>query len=124
MELFDNWHRYSQGYKKKVPILEIGGPAPAPPTLPVIRVVLLHVEAFAERLLRHGVCKCHFVGFISIKPHPVALSVECAELIFENDTQISGHSVWLIGREITCPKRCNISVSVDAVGVVRSRQMQ
>ena len=94
--------------------------------VPVIRVVLLHIEAFAERLLRRGVyvIKCHFVGFISIKPHPAALSVECAELIFQNDTQISGHSVWLIGREITCPKRCNISVSVDAVGVVRSRQMQ
>ena len=35
---------------KKVPILQVGGPAPAPPTLPVIRVVLLHTEAAVQDL--------------------------------------------------------------------------
>ena len=28
-----------------IPILEVDWPTPAPPTLPVIRVVLLHIEA-------------------------------------------------------------------------------
>ena len=34
----------------KAPFLQAGWPAPAPPTLPVIRVVLLQSEARAERL--------------------------------------------------------------------------
>ena len=35
---------------KNVPILQAGWPAPVPPTLPVIMVVLLQSEARAERL--------------------------------------------------------------------------
>ena len=34
-----------RGFEKKVPILQEGGPAPSPPTPPIIRVVLLHTEA-------------------------------------------------------------------------------
>ena len=35
---------------KNVPILQVGWLAPVPLTLPVIKVVLLHTEASAERL--------------------------------------------------------------------------
>ena len=35
----------AKGIWKKVPILQVGGPAHARPTPPVIRVVLLHTEA-------------------------------------------------------------------------------
>ena len=35
---------------KNVPILQVGLLAPVPLTLPVIKVVLLHTEASAERL--------------------------------------------------------------------------
>ena len=35
---------------KNFPILQVGWPTPAPLTLPVIRAVLLHTEAFDERL--------------------------------------------------------------------------
>ena len=38
--------------RKNVPILQVlGGSAPAPPTLPVFRLVLLHTEAFYEKIL-------------------------------------------------------------------------
>ena len=33
---------------KNVPVFQEGGSTPAPPTLPVIRVVLLHTERFVE----------------------------------------------------------------------------
>ena len=35
---------------KKRPILQVGGPAPAPPTPPVIRVVFLHTEPAVQDL--------------------------------------------------------------------------
>ena len=35
---------------KKEPILQVGGPTPAPPTLPVIWVVLPHTEACDDSL--------------------------------------------------------------------------
>ena len=35
---------------KNVPILQVGGPAPAPLTPPVIRVVLLHTEPAVQDL--------------------------------------------------------------------------
>ena len=40
---------------QNLPKFQVGWPAPAPPTLPVIRVVLLHTEPFAERLFEHTV---------------------------------------------------------------------
>ena len=45
---------------KKRPILQVGGPAPAPPTLPVIRVVLPHTEACDPTLLQPH---CMYVTF-------------------------------------------------------------
>ena len=39
-----------KGFEKKFPNLQVGGPAPAPPTPPVIRVVLLHTEAAVQDL--------------------------------------------------------------------------
>ena len=39
--------------RKNVPILQVGGSAPAPPTLPVIWVVLLHTEQIVQTLLFH-----------------------------------------------------------------------
>ena len=45
----------AKGIWKKVPILQVGGPAPARPTLPVIRVVLLHTEAMDKDLCPHTV---------------------------------------------------------------------
>ena len=35
---------------KKVPVLQVGVPAPAPPTPPVIRLVLLHTVAVDKDL--------------------------------------------------------------------------
>ena len=35
--------------RKNIPILQVGGSSPAPPTLPVIRVVLLHTEQIVQR---------------------------------------------------------------------------
>ena len=35
----------AKGIWKKFPILQVGGPSPAPPTPPVIGIVLLHTEA-------------------------------------------------------------------------------
>ena len=40
----------AKGIWKKVPILQVGGPAPARPTPPVIRVVLLHTKAVDKDL--------------------------------------------------------------------------
>ena len=40
-----------RGYEN-VPILQIGGSAPAPPTLPVSMVILLHTEALDPPLLQ------------------------------------------------------------------------
>ena len=37
-------------------IFQVLGFIPAPPTLPVLRVVLLHTEASGERLFRGSVC--------------------------------------------------------------------
>ena len=37
-------------FEKKVLILQVGGPAPAPPTPLVIRVVLLHTEPVVQDL--------------------------------------------------------------------------
>ena len=37
--------------RKNVPILQVGGSTPAPPTLPVIRVVLLHTERIIQYYL-------------------------------------------------------------------------
>ena len=39
----------ARGFEKNVPILQVGGPAPAPPTSPVIRV-LLHTEPAVQDL--------------------------------------------------------------------------
>ena len=39
-----------KGLIKNVPILQAGWPALDPPTLPVLRVVLFHTDAFAKRL--------------------------------------------------------------------------
>ena len=43
-----------------VPFLQGRWPAPAPHTLPLIRVVLLHTETFAERLFED--CVCAFIA--------------------------------------------------------------
>ena len=45
-----------RGFGKKVPILQVGWPASAPPTTPVIRVVLLHTEAVDYDLCPDTVC--------------------------------------------------------------------
>ena len=37
-----NWHTKNQEPKKNVPVFQGGGSTPAPPTQPVVRVVLLH----------------------------------------------------------------------------------
>ena len=42
----------AKGIWKKFPNLQVGGPAPAPPTLSVIRVVLPHTEA-CDRVTQH-----------------------------------------------------------------------
>ena len=44
---------------KYVPILQVDGPALAPPTLPAIRLVLPHTEACDPTLLQAH-CKCTF----------------------------------------------------------------
>ena len=43
----------AKGIGKNFPNFQVGWPAFTPPTLPVIRVVLLHTEPFAERLFEH-----------------------------------------------------------------------
>ena len=45
---------------KKVPILQVGWPAPAPPTPPVIRVVLFHTEAAVKDLDMPRYAYMHF----------------------------------------------------------------
>ena len=35
--------------RKNVPILQVGGSSPAPPTPPVIRIVLLHTDQISKR---------------------------------------------------------------------------
>ena len=57
----DQWYLISKlwsltmmkdGIRKDVLIFQVWGSAPAPPTLPVFRVVLYHTEASGQRLLR------------------------------------------------------------------------
>ena len=43
----------AKGIWKHVPILQVGGPAPAPHTLHIIRVLLPHTEAYDPTLLQH-----------------------------------------------------------------------
>ena len=38
-----------KGIEKNLPSLRVGWPTPAPPTLPVMMVILLHTQPFAER---------------------------------------------------------------------------
>ena len=42
--------------RKIVPNLQVGGSAPAPPTLPVIRIVLFHTERIVQRHNSFTVC--------------------------------------------------------------------
>ena len=65
MEIVANWRNLvsaKQGDLKKVPVLQVGGPAPAPPTLPVIRVILPHTEACGPTLLQPN-CRFHLTDF-------------------------------------------------------------
>ena len=50
----------AKGIWKNVPILQVGGPAPAPSTLSVIRVVLLHTDASDKRLFKVSVTITYF----------------------------------------------------------------
>ena len=50
LEISINWHAKSQGPKKNVFILQEGVSTHAPPTQPVIRVVLLHTETAVQDL--------------------------------------------------------------------------
>ena len=69
LEISINWHTKSQGPKKKVPVLqEEGGSIPAPPTPPVIRVVLLHTERFVESLDSQTVFSKECEIYFEIKP--------------------------------------------------------
>ena len=42
--------RSAKDISRNVPVLQVWGSAPVPPTPPVLSVVLLHTEAGAERL--------------------------------------------------------------------------
>ena len=56
----------TKGIRKNVPFLEVGGSAPAPPTPPVIRIVLLHTEAADKDLCPGTVYKALFVNLWTI----------------------------------------------------------
>ena len=63
-----------RGFEKKVPILQVGGPAPARPTLPVIRVVLLHTEAMDKDLCPHTVHRQGYLIRLNCCIHPPRLT--------------------------------------------------
>ena len=46
-----NWHTKSQGPKKKCIHFSMGRINPAPPTPPIVRVVLLHKKQIVQRML-------------------------------------------------------------------------
>ena len=46
LDIIENWLSKCQDPNKNVSILQVGWPFPVPPTLPAIRVVLIHTEAF------------------------------------------------------------------------------
>ena len=48
LEISINWHTKSQGPKKKCTLFQDGGSTLAPPTLLLIRVVLLHTDWFVK----------------------------------------------------------------------------
>ena len=57
---------------EKVPNLQVGGPTPAPPTPPVIRVVLLHTEPAVQELcpdtvvVHHSRIYCSSIEFFCV----------------------------------------------------------
>ena len=48
MEIVDKQDLRAKDPRKNVSVFQEGGSTPAPPTPPVIRVVLLHTESFVE----------------------------------------------------------------------------
>ena len=76
---------FPKGIWKNVPILQVGGPAPAPPKLPVIRVVLPHTEACDQTLLLQPHCTSQKNGTYSLVPElkcwPLTLNVMINVLI-------------------------------------------
>ena len=51
----EHWNTKNQGHKKNVLILQVGGSVAAPPTQPVIRIVLLHTEQIVQSYLSSSV---------------------------------------------------------------------
>ena len=92
----------ARGIGKKFPTLQVGWQSPVPPTLPVIRVFLLHTEPIAERFFERTAFKNHCSIFRVTVPDIVKflilLSIGIRTTAAKNPLNSRRPFCWDIGR--------------------------